>query len=76
MQALQAAIVDNPQKPPTAKDIPSDAKGVPFEQWEAAAMRYLPQEQGNKKREAFRRAVNSLVASSTVRHVEGFSWLP
>ena len=76
LDALRAAVADDPRDPPLAPDIPRHVKGATFEQWQASAIRYLPHDHGNKKREAFARAVKSLVANNTVRHVEGFSWLP
>lgn len=76
LQSLEAAIADNPQEPPAAKDVPFHVKGATTEQWREAAMRYLPQEDAYRKKEAFKRAMVSLVASQEVHHVDGFAWLP
>lgn len=74
--ALTATINDHPQEPPLAPDIPFHVKGATVEQWREASIRYLPQEDAYRKNEAFKRAMQSLVASHLVHHVEGFVWLP
>jgi AAA domain len=74
--ALTATIADQPQEPPAAPDIPFHVKGATIEQWRDASLRYLPQEGAFRKNEAFKRAMQSLVAGRLVHHVEGFVWLP
>ena len=74
--ALTAAIVDRPDPTPTGRDVPATARGVRTERWMEYALRYLPQPEEKRKREAFARAIASLVADSLVRHVDGFAWLP
>jgi AAA domain len=75
-EALTAGISDNPRQAPAAKEIPPHVQGATVEQWREAAMRYLPQEGAYRKKEAFKRAMLSLVASQEVHHVDGFAWLP
>lgn len=74
--ALLAALVDHGEPAPPAPDIPPNAKVARVARWETAAFRYLPQAEVKRKREAFNRAVTSLVARGAVRHVEGWAWLP
>jgi AAA domain len=76
LDSLASAIADGPDIPPLAGDIPPHAKGVTLERWQDAAMRYLPQDKSNKKREAFNRAKLALVANNLALHVDGFAWLP
>lgn len=76
LDALTATIADQPDEPPQARDIPSEAKGATVERWKAAAVRYLPQSQEKYRNRAFERAVLSLVAHNRVQHVDGFAWVP
>lgn len=74
--ALLAALLDHGEPAPPAPDIPPNARVARVARWETAAFRYLPQAEVKRKREAFNRAVTSLVARGAVRHVEGWAWLP
>jgi hypothetical protein len=74
--ALAAAIADQPDPAPPAPDIPSGVQGASVARWQDAAMRYLPQTETKRRREAFNRALTSLVANHAVRHADGFAWLP
>lgn len=74
--ALLAAMVDHGEPAPVAPDIPPNVRVARVARWEDAAMRYLPQPETKRRREAFNRAVASLVARGAVRHVEGWAWLP
>jgi hypothetical protein len=47
---------------------------VRLDEWEQAAIRYLPQQEEWRKRQAFDRAVKSLVRRHLVRHVDGWVW--
>lgn len=75
LDALRAAIFDQGEPAPAAADVPLNVRGVPVARWEEAAMRYLPQGAPKRKREAFNRAVPSLVAAGHVRQADGFAWL-
>jgi hypothetical protein len=74
-EALTAAIVDHGNSPPLAADIPRNVKVVTAEQWQDAAMRYLPQPETKRKVETFKRCMERLVASKAVRHAGGVYWL-
>lgn len=74
--ALTAALNDHGEPAPAARDIPPAARVAPVARWEDAAMRYLPQTEPKRKREAFNRALKALVASGAVRHAGGWAWLP
>ena len=39
-------------------------------------MLHLPHSEDFRKREAFNRAIPSLVAKGSVNHLAGFAWLP
>jgi hypothetical protein len=75
-EALQAALSDHGAPPPPAHDIPSNVRVVTVTQWREAATRYLPHEETKHKAQAFKRAMERLVAERVVRHVDGYVWLP
>jgi hypothetical protein len=74
-EALAAAIVDHGEPAPAAFDVPAMVRVTPVARWCDASMRYLPQPETKRKREAFNRALASLVASGRVRHVDGYAWI-
>jgi hypothetical protein len=75
-EALQAALCDHGAPPPPARDIPPNVRVVTVVQWREAAVRYLPHEETKHKAQAFKRAMERLVAERAVRHVDGYVWLP
>jgi hypothetical protein len=74
LDALVKAIADEPDPPPATA--PSHARGCSVTRWQNTALLLLPQPEEFRKREAFNRALPSLVAKSRVHHVAGFAWLP
>jgi hypothetical protein len=76
LEALAAALCDHGVEPPLERDIPQRVKVVTVEQWQAAALRYLPQAEVKRRNEAFARAQAGLVADGHVRHVNGYVWIP
>jgi len=74
--ALVAAIHDHGHELQPAHDIPPGTRGVTYDAWMAAALRYLPQTPQHRKEEAFQRAAVSLAADHFVSHAGGRCWLP
>lgn len=75
--ALVAAINDHGRIPPPSHDIPRDALAIPFEEWEAAAERYMPPDRdGFRWRRDFKRAVTSLRTKGRYKLAGGWCWIP
>jgi hypothetical protein len=72
--ALVKAVADQADPPPPG--IPSHAKGCSVARWEDTAMIHLPHREAFRKREAFNRAIPSLVAKGAVHHLAGYAWVP
>lgn len=76
LEILAAAISDKGRDIPPSHDIPRGMRGIPFEEWEAAAERYMPPDkEGFRWRRDFKRAVNSLRAKYRYRLANGWVWL-
>jgi hypothetical protein len=76
LDCLGTALADHACEVPPARDVARGTRGVRVDEWEAAAVRYLPQREDWRKRQTFERAVKSLVRRRLVRHVDGWCWLP
>jgi hypothetical protein len=74
--ALIAAVNDHGHELQPAHDIPPGTRGVTYDEWMEAALRYLPQTPPHRKEEAFQRAAASLVADHFAFHAGGGCWLP
>jgi hypothetical protein len=77
LDCLGATLVDLARDLPPSHDIPRGVRGVRYEEWLAAAVRYIPPEREEWRwRADFKRAVKSLLRKHLVRHVAGWCWLP
>jgi hypothetical protein len=75
LDALHATLCDQGTDPLQVRDIPPNVKVARVAQWRDAAMRYLPQSEDKRRREAFERTLKTLVAKRLVLHVDGYVWV-
>jgi hypothetical protein len=53
LDALDAALADKAREIPAAHDVPRGMRGIPTEEWEESALRYLPQKPDWRKKQTF-----------------------